>query len=200
MKIFRFNALYPAYLVLLGFLVFDIFWAFMGPMLFNGHSVIHEVLNGLDFPVQLAVPGFTPFVPCATLSILDIVVPTFYISFISRFGKAQDTNAYYTAHCITYALSLGTFTCVMVYTESKQPALMYIIPGLFLTTWIVAGVRGEWRSKLSFDSRLEDENSRLNGKSGRPSDIGNNELGDVRGGNQFKKFQDEQVNEEEETT
>ena len=62
-KIFRFNALYPVFLLLLGFLLFDVFWVFAGPMIFNGHSVIHEVLSDIDFPLQLAVPGFNPFVP-----------------------------------------------------------------------------------------------------------------------------------------
>ena len=43
----------------------------------------------------------------------------------------------------------------MVYSESKQPILVYVIPFLFITTWIVAGIRGEWRNKLSLDSSLE---------------------------------------------
>lgn len=61
-KIFRFNALYPAFLVLLGFLLFDIFWVFVGPWFFNGHSVIHDVLGKIDFPLKLVVPGLSPFV------------------------------------------------------------------------------------------------------------------------------------------
>jgi hypothetical protein len=101
-KVFRFNALYPAFLILLGFLTFDIFWVFVGPMFFSGHSVIHEVLNGVDFPLKLSVPGFSPFVTCGTLSIIDIIIPTFYISFISRFGKENNTSMYYVAHMITY--------------------------------------------------------------------------------------------------
>lgn len=119
-------------MILLGFLVFDIFWVFCSPILFSGRSVIHEVLSGVDFPLKLAVPGFSPFVSCGTLSIIDIVVPTFYISFISRFGKENSTGLYYVAHMLTYCLSLGIVICAVVYTESKQPALMYIVPCLFI--------------------------------------------------------------------
>ena len=127
-KIFRFNALYPAFLILLGFLVFEIFWVLMSPALFNGHNIIHYVMNELDFPLRIVAPGFTPFFPWASISLLDIVVPTFYVSFISRFGKEQNTNAYYLTHVIVYALSLGVVTWAVVYSESKQPPLMYIIP------------------------------------------------------------------------
>jgi presenilin-like A22 family membrane protease len=62
-KIFRFNAFYPAFLILLGFLLFDIFWVIIGPSLFSGHSVIHEVLSHIDFPLKIVMPGLTPFVP-----------------------------------------------------------------------------------------------------------------------------------------
>lgn len=207
-KIFRFNALYPAFLVLLGFLVFDIFWVFMGPALFSGHSIIHEVQNDLDFPLKLAVPGFNPFVPCATLSIIDIVVPTFYISFISRFGKEQQTNIYYLAHITAYAISLGIFTLVMVYSGTKQPALLYIIPSLFFTTFVVAGLRREWGSKLSLDSAVEADGFRPNGKKNTGQDKGEEptargmekfDVRDFTGAKNiadFRKFEDESAKEE----
>ena len=205
-KIFRFNALYPAFLVLLGFLLFDIFWVLMSPPLFNGHSIIHDVLSNLDFPLKIVIPGFTPFIPCASLSIIDMVVPAFYVSFISRFGKEQHTNAYYLSHIIVYALSLGIVTWAVVYSESQQPALMYIIPLLFVTTWIVAGIRGEWKSKLSLDSSLEsnqqNKRQRNSGKTDNESATARGmerfdpkQLEDVRNATEFKKFEDEVVHE-----
>ena len=189
-KIFRFNALYPAYLVLLGFLAFDIFWVFVGPILFSGNSIIHEVLNDIRFPLKIAIPGFSPFVKCGTLSIIDIVVPTFYISFISRFGKENYTSLYYIAHLIVYCVSLGIVTCVMVYTQSKQPALMYIVPWLFIWTFIVSLIRGEWKTTLSFSSTLNDAHF-------NDSNIDNglakqdNQTMDPRDIRAFDKFEDE---------
>mmetsp|Transcript_22349 Transcript_22349/g.19851 ORF Transcript_22349/g.19851 Transcript_22349/m.19851 type:complete len:234 (+) Transcript_22349:984-1685(+) len=206
-KILRFNALYPAFLLLLGFLVFDIFWVFAGPILFNGHGIIHEVIQQIDFPLKLAVPGFSPFVDCAQLSIIDITIPTFYISFISRFGKEQGTNIYYLAHVITYAISLAIFTFMMVYTGSKQPALLYIIPSLFLATFITAGMRREWGSKLSMDSTLDPNGVQSN--NGSPKKAADEETS-ARGmgrfdskqfkGNEeeFQKFQDEAEEQKDE--
>ncbi|CAI2364474.1 unnamed protein product [Moneuplotes crassus] len=206
-KVFRFNALYPAFLILLGFLVFDVFWVFASPVLFNGHSVIHEVLREIDFPLKLGIPGSSPFISCANLSIVDIVVPTFYISFISRFGRGQSTNSYYLAHVIMYAISLGLFTLMMVYTGSEQPALMYIIPCLFITTFITAGIRKEWGTQLSMSSTLEGEGpmfvSRGSDKaieeaSARGMDRFDHKLFSNAGGvaQQFQKFEDDPADDE----
>jgi hypothetical protein len=52
----------------------------------------------------------------------------------------------------------------MVYTGTKQPALLYIIPILFITTFITAGLRREWGSKLSIDSSLESDGFKTGGK------------------------------------
>jgi hypothetical protein len=51
----------------------------------------------------------------------------------------------------------------MVYSGSKQPALLYIIPILFITTFITAGLRREWGSKLSIDSSLESDGFKTGG-------------------------------------
>jgi hypothetical protein len=177
----------------------------MGPILFNGHSIIHEVLQQIDFPLKLSVPGFNPFVECAQLSIIDIVVPTFYISFISRFGRDQGTNSYYIAHIFAYAISLGIFTCVMVYTGMKQPALLFVVPTLLFFTFVTAGIRREWGSKLSLDSSLESDGYRPHGKKGNKDD---QETTSARGmerfdlkkltqdGQEFRKFEDEDGREE----
>lgn len=163
--------------------------------------IIHEVQNKIDFPLQLAVPGFTPFVPCATLSILDIVVPTFYISFISRFGRDNGTNSYYLTHVIAYAASLGIFTLIMVYSGTKQPALLYIIPTLFFATFATAGIRKEWGTKLSIDSTLNSE-GKLHGQvdpSARSmARFDSKKFQDSPGAHDFKKFEDENGKEEEE--
>ena len=131
----------------------------------------------------------------------------FYISFISRFGKEQNTNSYYLAHIFGYAISLGIFTFVMVYTGSKQPALLFIIPTLFMCTFITAGFRKEWGSKLSLDSSLESDGYRPHGKN--KTKTGDQEQTNARGmerfdlkklqqdGDQFRKFDDDDYKEEE---
>ena len=175
-KIIRFNSLYPAFIILISFFWFDIFWVIVGPMLFGGNNIIEEVLHAIIFPLKIVVPGYNAFSPWATLSIFDIVIPTFYISFLSRFGEQQHTSAYYVSHSIMYALSMGITTWAMVYSESKQPVLIYIIPFLLLTTWIVSGIRGEWKTKLSLDLSLEELDS----------DRGHSEIG--------LQFQDKEAN------
>ena len=80
------------------------------PILFDGDNIIEEVLNNIVFPLRIVVPGYNSFSACGTLSLFDIVIPTFYISFLSRFGQQQNTNSYYISHSIIYALVMGIVT------------------------------------------------------------------------------------------
>jgi len=111
------------------------------------------------------------------------------------------------AHVFGYAISLGIFTFVMVYTGSKQPALLYIIPTLFMFTFFTAGFRKEWGSKLSLDSTLESDGYRPHGKNNKKNV--DQEQTSARGmerfdlkklqqdGDQFRKFEDDDIREEE---
>lgn len=73
----------------------------------------------------------------------DLAVPGFYISFVSRFGFQNHTKKYYIMHLVSYLLSI----CLCIYVVSLgyggQPALLYIVPALFSTTFILGGIRGE---------------------------------------------------------
>lgn len=94
----------------------------------------------------------------------------------------------------------------MVYTGTKQPALLYIIPSLFITTFVTAGLRREWGTKLSMDSNIETErfNAGLN-KSPSKLDVEASARGLARfdahkfaanePNQEFRKFEDDNANE-----
>lgn len=94
----------------------------------------------------------------------------------------------------------------MVYSGTQQPALLYMIPCLFFTTFVIAGARKEWGSKLSIDSHVEGGGFKTP-RGGKK--VGEGEDGSARGmqrfdpklfkgteTEEFKKFEDEGNKEE----
>lgn len=83
---------------------------------------------------------------------------------------------------------------------------MYIIPSLFITTFLIAGCRKEWGTKLSIDSSLQDDGFRTQGN--RKSKLADAQETNPRGmqrfdpkmlqgsaTEEFKKFDDENAKE-----
>ena len=58
------------------------------------------------------------------------------------------------AVALGYALGLITTIVVMNIFEAAQPALLYIVPGLLLTTFIRAGVCRRSRENLYFQEKV----------------------------------------------
>ena len=61
---------------------------------------------------------------------------------------------YFWAVALGYALGLVTTIAVMNIFEAAQPALLYIVPGLLLTTFIRAVFAGEVRKVFYFDEKV----------------------------------------------
>ena len=103
---------------------------------------------------MIYVPGSSPLVICKSLSIFDIVVPVNYISFLSRFGKEKFASFYFYTHFITYCVSLCIAALNLTGTRSGQPVLMYAVPLLFICTYFVLFVKGDYEFKYFFNINL----------------------------------------------
>jgi minor histocompatibility antigen H13 len=63
---------------------------------------------------------------------------------MARFGfEVAKTNSYYYAAIIAYALALLACGASLWIFKAAQPALLYIVPALFIAVFIVGGARGE---------------------------------------------------------
>ncbi|CAI2364580.1 unnamed protein product [Moneuplotes crassus] len=152
LKMMRLNKLMPGILLLSALFFYDIFWVFLSPYIFGGESVMMVVATNVDLPAKLQFPhynfstiftGANPFVPCALIGLGDLAVPGFYISYISRFGDYMNAKVYLISHLIAYFLSICACIYVISLGNGGQPALLYIVPALFIATFIVGKLRGE---------------------------------------------------------
>lgn len=150
LKTLRLSKLAPG-MLLLGLLFFyDIFWVFLSPYFTTGgKSVMVAVATGLDIPIKLVMPHFTSDYPtsaCSLLGLGDILVPGIFIIFMSRFGfEMVNSPVYFRGALIAYTLSLfACYASLWIY-KAAQPALLYIVPGLFIAVIYLGKSRGEWQ-------------------------------------------------------
>lgn len=102
------------------------------------------------------------------LGLGDIVVPGIFLNFLAKFdcyrdycraiaaGKGEKEVdytcdfQYFNITMVSYVLSLVTTISVMFFFNHAQPALLYIVPFVVLTSLGVAVVKGELKLLLGF--------------------------------------------------
>lgn len=132
LKVARLNKLAPGLLILSALFAYDVFWVYLSGYVFGGQSVMIVVATGIDVPAKLVFPGWNVFSSCSLIGLGDLVVPGFYISYVSRFGEQVQTQLYYIAHMCGYFVSIVVCIFVISLGYGGQPALLYIVPTLFL--------------------------------------------------------------------
>jgi len=81
---------------------------------------------------------------CSLIGLGDIIIPGIYISYVSRFGKQVSlTDWYFLTMMIAYATALLICGVALWVYGVGQPALLYIVPFLFIATFATAWARGE---------------------------------------------------------
>ena len=152
LKMVRFNKLMPGLLLLSALFFYDIFWVFLSPYIFRGESVMIVVAQNVDLPAKLQFPqydlstlftGPNVFVSWSLIGLGDLAIPGFYLCYISRFGDYMNTKIYFITHLVAYFLSICLWIYVISLGYGGQPALLYIVPALFISTYAVGTIRGE---------------------------------------------------------
>ena len=148
LKTIRLSTLYPG-LLLLGLLFFyDIFFVFLSPYFTaGGQSVMVVVATGLDLPIKLVMPHLTADYPtsaCSLLGLGDILVPGIFICFMARFGfEVVNSNCYFYSAIAWYAAALLSCGVSLWVFKAAQPALLYIVPALYIAVFSLGIKRGE---------------------------------------------------------
>eukprot|EP00656_Telonema_subtile_P053720 TRINITY_DN7845_c0_g1_i1.p1 TRINITY_DN7845_c0_g1~~TRINITY_DN7845_c0_g1_i1.p1 ORF type:complete len:358 (+),score=112.08 TRINITY_DN7845_c0_g1_i1:167-1240(+) len=154
-------------ILLIGLFFYDIFWVFgtnwfMG----DGNSVMVSVAKNFEAPIKLLFPKTLPSVAgqFSMLGLGDIVIPGFFVAMTLRYdvrvGKGA-TSVF--KWCFGgYCLGLGTTVFVMHVFKAAQPALLYIVPGILLTSFAGAAASGHL---TSFSKYVEEEEPKKEEKS-----------------------------------
>ena len=156
-------------ILLVGLFFYDIFWVFFTPVMVSVAKSFDAIkllfprgpVNVLDSSKRPFSAGWEILCPRALCS-LD-----FKNGHATQRGGESTENeieservekkpslAYFWAVAFGYALGLVTTIAVMNIFEAAQPALLYIVPGLLLTTFIRAVFAGEVRKVFYFDEKV----------------------------------------------
>ena len=163
------NKIDPALIFLSLLFVYDIFWVFVSPYVFPaGKSVMVEVATSMDLPNKLIMPALFlgETARGSMLGLGDIIIPGLYLTFLDNLDKVSDfktgsskskpsTLSYFWSGLFAYALSFVACAVVIVIFDSAQPVLLYIVPLLFLATFITAYVKGHLAQLRQIDVRQD---------------------------------------------
>jgi len=152
-------------IMLIGLFFYDVFWVFGSKSVF-GSNVMVSVATGVEAPIKLMFPrdlGGCGILRHGMLGLGDIVVPGIFIAFLAKWDafqigeKAYNSFVYLNAVMVSYVLSLVTTVSIMLFFNAAQPALLYIVPYVLVTTAAVAISRGELKALWKFEIPDEPE-------------------------------------------
>lgn len=108
------------------------------------------------------------FMP-SMLGLGDIVVPGIFLALLAKWdvarpGGAESYGVYFPFTFVFYFLSLLTTVAVMWIWEAAQPALLYIVPYVLLSSAGLAVWRGEFQQLWSFIAAEDEEEESDDGK------------------------------------
>eukprot|EP00943_MAST-04B_sp_MAST-4B-sp1_P006804 g6804.t1 len=123
------------------------------------------VAKGVEAPIKLMFPrgqngcGDLEF---SMLGLGDIVVPGLFIAFLAKFDVTRVAKGplsmcnYLNITMVSYCLSIITTVVIMLFFNAAQPALLYIVPFILISSISTAVAFGETKKLLAFE--IFDEN------------------------------------------
>jgi minor histocompatibility antigen H13 len=146
-------------IMLIGLFFYDVFWVFGSKSVF-GSNVMVTVATGVEAPIKLMFPrslGGCGDLKFGMLGLGDIAVPGIFVAFLAKWdamligcGKAA-SFVYLNVTMVAYVFSLITTVAVMLVFNAAQPALLYIVPYVVITSLALALFRREAKELFSVD-------------------------------------------------
>merc|ERR1711870_61539 len=158
-KMITLNSYKTGAIMLVGLFFYDVFWVFGSKSVF-GSNVMVSVAKGVEAPIKLMFPrslGGCGILRHSMLGLGDIVVPGIFIAFLAKWdavkiGEGVSTSfVYLNSVMVSYVLSLITTVSIMLFFNAAQPALLYIVPYVLITSVGVAITRGEMKALWAFE-------------------------------------------------
>ena len=139
-------------ILLSGLFFYDIFWVFFTP-------VMVTVAKSFDAPIKLlflkSVSDGKP--TFSMLGLGDIVIPGIYLALLLRMDQKRgfEKSGYFKFVLGAYVLGLLATLVVMHVFQHAQPALLYLVPAILGSTFLLAAKKGE--IKFIFNYSEEEE-------------------------------------------
>lgn len=168
----RVDSLKMLTLLLAGLVVYDVVFVFLSPYIFQGRNVmldvasaepvnplniVAEALNlgegavkSLSFPGKLMLPIGESKSMCV-LGLGDVLIPSIYCSFLqradstSRMRLSHRTSYYFLTLPVVFSAVLLSYFFNVLY-NTAQPALLYIVPALLMSTFVYAHAANDFAS------------------------------------------------------
>jgi len=145
--IVRLNSLKSVTILLIGLFLYDIFWVFLSPYLFQNNIMTQAALKAPDNPVAGAAEALNipqhwiaiKLSPPAKivwgemmLGLGDIVIPGAVVAYCLRVDHISEDgkNRYFLSSILAYQFGLISAIAAAFTFRSAQPALLYIVPCL----------------------------------------------------------------------
>ncbi|XP_047964992.1 signal peptide peptidase-like 3 [Salvia hispanica] len=141
--------------------VYDIFWVFLSPFIFQDSVMIAvaegDKSGGESIPMLLRVPRLAdPYYGYNMIGFGDILFPGLLVSFAFRFDKANKKgilNGYFLWLSIGYGVGLlFTYLALYLMDGHGQPALLYLVPCTLGTCVLLGWIRGEIKHLWNYDT------------------------------------------------
>eukprot|EP01018_Ginkgo_biloba_P014589 Gb_05713 [translate_table: standard] len=144
--------------------VYDIFWVFISPLLFNESVMIvvarGDNSGGESIPMLLKIPRFfDPWGGYDMIGFGDILLPGLLVSFAFRYDRATKKglcDGYFLWSTIGYGIGLFlTYVALYLMDGHGQPALLYLVPCTLGLIIILAWCRRELRDLWMYGEQLD---------------------------------------------
>jgi len=149
--------------------LYDIFFVFITPLFTStGESVMEKVAIGNGekehMPMVITMPNLvSPQSEClgsrgmSVLGYGDVIIPGLFITFLRSVdlkilengGESSRGSVYFVGGIVAYVVGLLLTHVGLRIMRTAQPALMWIVPTLFISTFGLASLRGELKSLWS---------------------------------------------------
>lgn len=152
--------------LLCGLFFYDIFWVF-------GSEVMVSVATQIDSPGKLLFPrdvadvaSSTVKYPYAILGLGDVCIPGIFVSLAQAMdsalvqvkkGASEGDSPYFDAAVAAYGAGLLSCFVANLTTHAAQPALLYLVPALILSSLGMGSARGELNEVIGFKVKTEEE-------------------------------------------
>lgn len=133
-----------AYVLLVGLFFYDIFFVFKT-------DIMVTVAKNVDLPIKLVFPMNETF---SIIGLGDIVLPGLFINLCYNHSKK-----YFIVSVVNYCIALVECFFVLNHYNFGQPALLYIVPHLILSSILTALIEGKLPQLWSYEMLKFDENT-----------------------------------------
>jgi len=165
----RLPSMKVAIIILVLFVLYDVFWVFISPFIFK-QSVMGTVALSLpNLPIVIIIPRVLSS-GWSLLGLGDIVLPGLWLCYLYRFDIVNRTSfrdGYFLRAWIGYIVGFLVTLSMLLAMQLAQPALLYLVPFTLIPTlffgWRRKELRKLWRGEvgeevttLQVDSTKED--------------------------------------------